>query len=142
MAAQGPADRRLLSFKGLQRNAREGSWLASLLCLFIAFGVRVMAALVDFTEYLADRLRGTQRANLAPAKSEIVGALEVLEDLIESRQRKVNSLRSGQQTNECSDPSGNVSNRLRTINEQRSAIAVLQKTWLLLVQLRDTSAHL
>lgn len=116
--------------------------MASLLCLFIAFGVRVMAALVDFTEYLADRLRGTQRANLAPAKSEIVGALEVLEYLIESRQRKVNSLRSGQQTNECSDPSGNVSNRLRTINEQRSAIAVLQKTWLLLVQLRDTSAHL
>jgi len=104
-------------------------------------GFRAMATLVDFTEYLADRLTVTQRPNLAPTKSEIVGALEVLEDLIESRQRKVNLLRSGQQTNECSDPSGNVTNRLRTINEQRSAIAVLQKTWLLLAQLRDTSVH-
>ena len=100
-----------------------------------------MGTLVNFADYLADKLRVTERPALAPTKVEVVGALEVLEELLESRQRKLNSLKTGRQTKECSDPSENVTSRLRVINEQKSAIAVLQKTWLLLVQLRDTSVH-
>jgi hypothetical protein len=100
-----------------------------------------LATLVNFADYLADKLKITERPNLAPSKVEIVGALEVLEELMEARQRRLNALKNVRQTNVCSDPSKSVTNRLWAINEQRSAIAVLQKTWLLLVQLRDTSVH-
>lgn len=121
---------------------REGEELGGLAyALSIVLRVRVMATLVNFADYLADKLKLTERRNLAPTKVEIVGALEVLEDLIEARQRKLNALKDGRQTNLCSDISENVTSRLRAINEQRSAIAVLQKTWSLLVQLRNTSVH-
>jgi DNA phosphorothioation-dependent restriction protein DptG len=121
---------------------REGEELGGLAyALSIVLRVRVMATLVNFADYHADKLKLTERPNLAPTKVEIVGALEVLEDLIEARQRKLNALKDGRQTNLCSDISENVTSRLRAINEQRSAIAVLQKTWSLLVQLRNTSVH-
>lgn len=121
---------------------REGEELGGFAyALSIVLRVRVMATLVNFADYLADKLKITERPNLAPAKVEIVGALEVLEDLIEARQRKLNALKDGRQANVCSDISENVTSRLRAINEQQSAIAVLQKTWSLLVQLRDTSVH-
>lgn len=105
------------------------------------FGVRTVATLVNLADYLADKLKVTERPNPAPAKVEIVAALEVLEDLIEARQRKLDALRRGRQSNACSDTSDIVSNRLRAINEQRSAITVLQKTWRLLVHLHDNSVH-
>ena len=100
-----------------------------------------MATLVNFADYLVGKIKITERPNLSPTKVEIVGALEVLEDLIEARQRKLNALKSGRLTNEYSDTSKNVTSRFQFINEQRNAITVLQKTWLLLMQLRDTSDH-
>ena len=122
---------------------REGEELGGLAyALSIVLRVRVMATLVNFADFRTDKLKITERPNLAPTKVEIVGALEVLEDLIQARQRKFNTLKNGRQTNVCSDTSENVTSRLQAINAQRSAIAVLQKTWLLLVQLRDTSVHL
>lgn len=100
-----------------------------------------MAILVSFADYLADKLKITERPNLAPTKVEIVGALEVLEDLIEARQRKHDALKNVRRMYDRSDTSEKVASRLQVISEQRSAIAVLQKTWLMLVQLRDTSVH-
>lgn len=100
-----------------------------------------MATIVNFADYLAEKVEITERPSLAPTKVEILGALEVLEDLIEARQRKLEAVRSGRQASERSDTSANVTSRLQAINEQRSAIAVLQKTWSLLVQLRDASVH-
>jgi hypothetical protein len=121
---------------------REGEELVGLAyALSIVLTVRVMATLVNLADYLAAKLKVTECPNLAPTKVEIVGALEVLEDVIVARQRKLYALKNGRQTNVCSDTSENVTSRLQAINEQRSAIAVLQKTWFLLVQLRDTSVH-
>ncbi|MFO1132018.1 MAG: hypothetical protein U1E16_08415 [Hyphomicrobiales bacterium] len=100
-----------------------------------------MAILVSFANYLAGKLKITERPNLAPTKVEIVGALEVLEDLIEARQRKHDALKNVRRMYDRSDTSEKVASRLQVISEQRNAIAVLQKTWLMLVQLRDTSVH-
>lgn len=120
----------------------EGEELVSLAhALSPVLRVRVMAAIVNFADYLVGKIKVTERPSQASTKVEIVGALEVLEDLIEARQRKLNALRSGRQTNEYSETSKNVTSRFQFINEQRSAITVLQKTWLLLMQLRDTSDH-
>lgn len=120
----------------------EGEELVSLAhALSPVPGVCVMATLVNFADYLVGKIKITERPNLSPSKVEIVGALEVLEDLIEARQRKFNALKGGRLTNEYSETSKNVTSRFQFINEQRNAITVLQKTWLLLMQLRDTPDH-
>lgn len=100
-----------------------------------------MAPLASIAEYRADKLKVTEPPNLAPSRVEIIGALEVLEDALEARQRKLNALENWRQMNVCSDISGAVTGRLLAVNEQRTAITVLQKTWSLLVHLRNASVR-
>ncbi|MFO1131994.1 MAG: hypothetical protein U1E16_08295 [Hyphomicrobiales bacterium] len=100
-----------------------------------------MTTPIFLSNYLAARSRPPRRGSLLPSRSELDDSLEILDALIEARQREFLTLLKSSRPCEGTDTTNNVTHRLRILNEQRSAIAVLQKTRRLLAQLRDVEAH-